>query len=384
MTWPRADPNAYTFVTSEPADTFNSNLGGDTLACRERHLSFAAGDLIHDIFPQDASAFHCPHATNPSTGICRDSQVNGYGPYELLRDGQATRHRIGYCDLAAHDTIADCTDINLSTDDDSFVQALKELPDTVEVLFANGNPGITELRADVFDGLPNLQAIYLNDCGIETMASGVLSELSNLKVFVINMNPIAAIPSDLFDYTPGLLQFEYFTTFQGNATLFTNSGLPAGLFEKTLDIERIIIYGHKRLTALPENLLKGLTKLNIFSVVDNGLTSDGIPEDLFYDCTSLQFWDFFGNSMDTFDVRWFNGGGGWEKNILRVAMWGQCSGMVKVDADAFAGMDSLEAAYFHNNVLLDKGVYIDPEYFEDKENFHTLTSRGGLVGFTCP
>ena len=88
------------------------------------------------VFGPNGASLHCIHATNPSTaGICFDSQVNGYGPYELLRGGQASRHRMGYCDLAAHDTIADCTGAGL--DDYSFKTALEFLPDTVEVIFAN-------------------------------------------------------------------------------------------------------------------------------------------------------------------------------------------------------------------------------------------------------
>jgi len=376
MTWPREnkDPSAFSFIDTEPADTFNSNLGGDTFACRERHLSLGKNG-------GDDAVFHCPHATNPSTGICRDSQVNGYGPYELLRDGQPSRRRLGYCDLAGHDTIADCTDVGLSTDDDplndSFKQALMFLPDTVEVVFLNGNPGITKLEDGVFEtaGLTNLQAIYLNDCGIEDLQPSALSGLSNLKVFNINMNPIPSLPVELFNHSPGLLQFECFQTFQGNNLAL--SGLPGTLFQNTPDIERIILYGHKRVTALPSGLLDGLTKLNTFSMVDSGLTSDGIPDDLFHNCTSLQFWDFFGNSMDTFDGRWFNGN--WEKNLLRVTMWGQCNGMTTVDPTAFDGMDSLEAAYFHKN-----GVVIDPAEFDDKENFIHLTFMGGVDGGFCP
>ena len=97
-------------------------MGGDIFACRQKHLSLISDD-------RNEAAFHCPHATNPSTAICRDSFVNGYTPYELQRQGQQTRHRVGYCDLSAQNTIADCVDQNL--DDASFVQALKFLPATV-------------------------------------------------------------------------------------------------------------------------------------------------------------------------------------------------------------------------------------------------------------
>ena len=108
-----------------------------------------------------------------------------------------------------------------------------------------------------------------------------------------------------------------------------------------------MIYGHKRLTSLPPGLLANLSRLLIFSMVDCGLTSTGIPADLFVDCTSLEYWDFFGNSMEVFDNRWFSGTGvAWYTNVKRVAMWGQClaAGPMSINKTLFNGMSSLEHA----------------------------------------
>ena len=385
MSWPRTqDPAQYSWLATKGyAANSISNLGGDILACRVKHLSFAA-------YGRNDAAFHCPHATNPSQAICRDSFVNGYTPYELQRQGQQTRHRVGYCDLSAQNTIADCVDQNL--DDASFVQALKFLPATVQIIFMSGNPtitdgslGITKLTEDIFKANlkspSSVQAIYLNDNSIADIHENALRGLVNLKIFCINMNPLPSIPEKLFQYSPNLLAFEHFTTgqFPGDNTAL--SEFPAKLFSNTKKIERIVIYGHKRVSSLPSGLLDGLSKLNIFTVVDSALTSDGIPDDLFHDCTSLQFWDFFGNSMTTFDGRWFNGI--WEKNLIRVAMWGQCipdPDTMTIDTSAFDGMDSLEVAYFHNNA----GAEIDPAVFANKSNFAILTFTGGRFTAFCP
>ncbi len=142
MLWPRGpDPALYGIfgvaadAPQEEKDAVNnSNLGGDTLWCRKHHLYLAeqAGDQVN-------AAFHCPHSGNPSAGICRDSNVNEFTPYELLRDGQPTRHHFGYCDLAGDDTIAECT--NVAITDDNIEAALGLLPSTVEVIFLNGNLG---------------------------------------------------------------------------------------------------------------------------------------------------------------------------------------------------------------------------------------------------
>jgi hypothetical protein len=384
MTWPRdQDPAQYSWLDPQGYENnFNSNMGGDIFACRQKHLSLISDD-------RNEAAFHCPHATNPSTAICRDSFVNGYTPYELQRQGQQTRHRVGYCDLSGQNTIADCVDQNL--DDESFVQALQFLPATVQIIFMSGNPtitdgslGITKLTEDIFKANlkspSTVQAIYLNDNSIADIHENALRGLVNLKIFCINMNPLPSIPGKLFQYSPNLLQFEYFMTGQGDNTAL--SEFPVDLFSNTKKIERIVIYGHKRVTSLPSGLLDGLSNLNIFTIVDSGLTSDGIPDDLFHDCTSLQFWDFFGNSMTTFDGRWFNGI--WEKNLIRVAMWGQCipdpDTMTIDTTTAFDGMDSIQFVYFHDNA----GVVIDPAIFADKKDFVALTFTGDRLTSFCP
>ena len=145
--------------------------------CRRRHIS-----LANDLSSQ---AFHCPHAGNPSAGICRDSNVNGYTPYELLRDGQPTRRHFGYCDLAGDDTIAECTTGGIT--DANIEAALGLIPPTVEVIFLNGNPGITTLPDNLFSGYgfsDKLQAIYVNGCSILSIGDYALYGLPELKIFV--------------------------------------------------------------------------------------------------------------------------------------------------------------------------------------------------------
>ena len=379
MSWPRDNKDPGTFTSYQGfSQVFNSNLGGDTLACRKRHLSLANDP--------NSAAFHCPHATNDSTQICADSLVTvdehgPFTPYELLRTGKISRRRVGFCDLALNDTIADCTDMGLT--DTTFVLALSYLPTTVEIIFMSGNTKITKLTADIFStpGLTSLQAIYLNDCGITSIDANALQGLASLKIFNVNMNPIPSLPESLFQPTPDLLQFEYFTTGQGASTAL--SSLPAGLFQYTQSIERIVIYGHKRLTSLPPGLLANLSHLLIFSMVDCGLTSTGIPANLFVNCTSLEYWDFFGNSMEVFDNRWFSGTGvAWYTNVKRVAMWGQCltatAGQMTINTNAFVGMTSLEDAYFHAN-----GVTIDPSGLFGFLNFNSLTFTGSSISDFC-
>ena len=104
---------------------------------------------------------------------------------ELLRDGSFTRRHLGYCDLANNDKVAECTAIGIT--DDTLGDVLNSLPDTVEIIFMNGNTGITTIPDGAFDGYgftENLQAIYLNDCAITSIGGDALKGLHSLKIFV--------------------------------------------------------------------------------------------------------------------------------------------------------------------------------------------------------
>ena len=143
-------------------------------------------------------------------------------------------------------------------------------------------------------------------------------------------------------------------------------------------IERIVLY----LTPCEPSGWTHQTMCRVF--VDNGLTSDGIRADLFNYCSSLEYFDFFGNSINVFDDRWFNDTQ-WYENIKRVAMWGQCltaGPIMTINEEAFAGMISLETAYFHNN-----GDTIDPQDFLNAasfSNFNQLTFTGSSISIFCP
>ena len=87
------------------------------------------------------------------------------------------------------------------------MEALGFLLDTVGIILANSNQGITELIEGIFEdaGLANLQAICLNNCNINTIDRDALIGLSNLKTVNINMNAVADLPEALFPDADGLL-----------------------------------------------------------------------------------------------------------------------------------------------------------------------------------
>ena len=198
--------------------------------------------LIHRFYTH-LSPLCSHHAGNAAADICRDSHISigssdlEYTPYEHLRVGQPTRCHYGYCDLAADDTIAECTASDIT--DGNIAAALALLPDTIEVIFLNGNEDITDLPDDVFvNNLKNpaiIQALYLNDCSITNIAEFAFRGLPELKIFNADVNQVTTLPETLFNSNTKLMQL----------SMFFNpiAELPELLFRNTKEIERVILYG---------------------------------------------------------------------------------------------------------------------------------------------
>lgn len=343
-------------------ETVNSNLGSDTFWCRKTHMMFA------ELYGLNSQVFHCAHMTNSASGICRDSLIDDYTPYELLRDGQPSRHHIGYCDIAADETVVDCTG-NMGINQSNLYNVLAMMPKTTKVIFLNGIAGITALTANIFsDHLlkpSNIQAIYVNDCKIDNIDASALNGLPNLKIFNADYNHgITSISGSLFSQNPKLLQF--------SMTATAISSLPANLFSNTKDIERIVIFQSPGIISLPSGLFDGLKNLNTILMVDNGITNGGIPNDLFDDLESLEYWHFFGNQLTTLKKRWFTSGGQSKlgKSLLDISLWNN-GGLTTagIEDGVFDKLDKLEVVFLHGTQV----DYINPEEFADKKNFNHLT-----------
>jgi Leucine-rich repeat (LRR) protein len=357
MLFPRPrNPALYTNPLS-----FGSNLGSDNIWCRIRHLSLAEGSF-------NDAAFHCPHVTPVGGGICTDSLVNGYTPYELLRSGALTRHHFGYCDLAYGNTVADCT--HMSITDSTLANALQLLPSTVQVIFFNDNPGISMLPSNIFSAnlknVSNIQSLSFDECNITTIDPAAFNGLTRLKVLNLNMNNIESLPSNVFTSTPNLLQLSLFTA---GTKYYSLTSLPEELFASTPNIERIVMYGHGSLNTFTPNIFKGLTKCTIISFVNCGFNNAGFPTGVFKDLKSLRYFDFFGNKLTSVESTWFDGN--WGGNITRVAL--NDNQISTIAIGAFDSLISLQHAYLHRNNLLNT---IDSNLFAKNSKLIHFTLQG--------
>lgn len=335
MAWPRPlYPGDFLTVnaTENAPETriFRSNLGGDTIHCRQLHLSFAGS--------ANSKAFHCPHAGNPSAGICRDVLVKGYTPYEWLRDGATTKHRLPYCNVAGDEKVADCQAGGITTT--TLGTALSMLPSSIEILFLSGNE-ITSLGDDAFNGLKNIKnikAIYLNDCKLGTIGANALRGLSNLEVFNADENLVEVLDEDFLKHTPKLRQFSMFHNFN----LWTATKMiPTKFFSYTPNLEVISLYG-TAVETFEKDTFKGLRKLTLLTFVTNANIAS-FPDGVFDDLVSLQFLDFFRCSITTIPEGFF---GSWARNLIRIAFWNNPIASVHSNA-GLENLHSIEQAYFH-------------------------------------
>ena len=335
MKWPRPIwPGDFTTVdaTENAPDlrVFRSNLGGDTIHCRELHLSFATS--------ANSKAFHCPHAGNPAAGICRDVLIQGYTPYEWLRDGATTKHRLAYCNVAGGEKVADCQSGGITTA--TLATALSVLPPTIEILFLSGNE-ITSLGADAFGNLAamtKIKAVYLNDCKLATVDVNALRGLSNLEIFNADENLVVDLHADFLKNTPKLRQFAMFHNY--NLWSTTNK-IPTTFFSHTPNLEVISLYG-TAVSSFEKDTFKGLTKLTLLTFVTNANIAS-FPQGCFDDLVSLKFFDFFRCNISTIPEGFF---GPWAKNIIRIAFWNNPIASVHPKA-GLENLHSIEQAYFH-------------------------------------
>ena len=338
MKWPRGiDPSA-----GLPEGSIVAHFGEDTFWCREHHLS-----LIPSAAARNEAAFHCPHVTNNSLGVCKDTLVNGFTPFELLRDGEDTNHRYIYCDIAGAGTVADCSKGGVN--DDNLDTALKLLPSTVEVLFLNGN-AITTLGKSAFYGSDykfsnsnnkNLKALYLSDNpNLSSIDKDALEGLDNLLSFNAANNQITFLDENFLKHTPKLTQFSTYFNFD----LFASTNkLPVKFFSHTPDLERMSLYG-TGITTFDAGTFDGLSKLLFMSFVNNEkINEDSFPAGLFDPCVSLLEWDFFGNSITELREGLF---GDWANNILRVALFNNPIEFIHEKA-GLENLHSIEMAFFH-------------------------------------
>jgi len=368
--WPRTK----TTVTRPPEKFYN--LQSDTYACRDLHL----WEAKKSDSPTDA-AFHCYHSVADGAHICHDIDIGGKNPFETLRDSACTHHHYGYCDLSGggigKETVADCMKAGLT--DDNLADALRMMPPTIEYLFVQENEGITMLPSGVFNNLANpsaLKAVYFEDCNIANIDEDAFHPLVNLESLSLSFNKIEVLQDDLLNL-PKLRAF-YLTGNPAAALggagsgggykpgLLTSDGFTSEVFQKTPNLEKLIVYAHPGITQLHDGMFEGLSSINTFFFLALGLDNDSFSDDIFKPLVSVEYFDMFANKFTELNPAWF---GDWSQNIVRLCLFANDFGPL-TDPSIFAGMPNLQHVYLDKNPRL---KYIPPEYFANNPELNMVT-----------
>ncbi len=102
---------------------------------------------------------------------------------------------------------------------------------SLQILALGGTNQIRELHKEVFDGLTSLTDLRLHNNQLTALPEDVFDGLSSLENLVLSTNPITALPEDLFD---GLTNLD--------RLIFTNNklnALPDGIFQDLGDLETL-------------------------------------------------------------------------------------------------------------------------------------------------
>jgi len=124
------------------------------------------------------------------------------------------------------------------------------------------NSGLTDLPADIFDGMGDyLEVLVLKDNQLTVLPDGIFDGLTSLTDLSVKDNQLTALPDGLFDSSTNL---------------------------------RTVKFGGNQLTTLPDGIFDGLASLQSVELIDNQLTT--LSEDIFDDSPDLQSVFISGNA----------------------------------------------------------------------------------------
>ena len=288
---------------------FKGYIIGDSLNCRYYHLQMASGIPTNPYglpsSESESAARHCQHITPDGGWICTDYRNDdGKTPGQLYKENMFTKHRLGDCWLAADDKIADCHHKGLN--DATVDQQLLWLPDDIEYIFMNDN-ALTKVPD--LSRFTELKGVTFENCAISELESDDFASNTNLEIINLCNNVIRELPGDLLTNNVNLKAFHF--------TYNYIEAVPPTLFSTTSDIEMIAFVGNF-IGELQAGTFDGLTKLKLLAIGDQGgfvrptLSEDSIPDGIFDDLISLEYFSCFLNGIDVLKASMF---GDWSANV---------------------------------------------------------------------
>ncbi|XP_053407746.1 slit homolog 3 protein-like [Mercenaria mercenaria] len=234
------------------------------------------------------------------------------------------------------------TDIDL--DDNSYTSIPKSLPNKMTSLTIDLNQ-ITVLKADSFNGYPNLQTLRLENNGlykIETKAFTPLPALQSLSIRFNNLTD-SGIPPNLFSKNLNLTQLEM----RFNKFKHVLPDLPPSV--------QYVDYVGNQITMLPAYALQTTPNLNTFEAWQGQMTT--LEDNAFYGLHKLTLLDFMENKISSVLTKdTFNGLTGLQTLYLDE------NNISRIEPGALRSFSSLSSLWLQANQL----SALDPEVLDVK------------------
>ncbi|KAI6181210.1 hypothetical protein M3Y98_00804200 [Aphelenchoides besseyi] len=167
--------------------------------------------------------------------------------------------------------------------------------------------GITVIIPQAFQGVPNLQYLYLTGNKFPAWQPEMFRYVTQLRTLGIGETPISVIPSNAFIHTPNLIRLE-----MSEAAVDT---IEQGAFQRTPLIQAIVL-NKNRLTTIRADMFQGLNDL--YSIDVQGNRIDMVEPLGFANLPSLRHLDISYNQLQTMPLDTFDGSFLPEPNDRRV------------------------------------------------------------------
>ena len=280
-----------------------------------------------------------------TVGICdRTSQIQGE---ILLQLPSGTT-----CQTVTSAQLSGITEINLTYKN---ISSLKggdfDGLSNLEVLYLGYNP-LTILPEDIFKELKSLRVLYLWSSSLTELPSDLFSGLSNLTELHLSNNSLVNLPKDLFQ---GLKRLRLLGLSGNRLTT-----LPLDLFNGLSRLQFLWLYDNS-LVSLPDNLFNELTGLHLLGLSDNNLTD--LDEGQFDELTKLKTLNIGGNHLENLHPSLFS-----ELTELETLWIVDTPLLTSLPANLFEGLSKLEKLNLENNAL----ASLSPSLFDDLTNLERL------------
>ena len=196
------------------------------------------------------------------------------------------------------------------------------------------NSGLTTLPVGVLAGLTRLEILWLNHNKLTTLPGGVFDGLTQLRRLYLNNNQLNTLPDDVFAGLTSLIELDL-----NNNELNT---LPVGVFAGLTALTQLQLNDNK-LETLPVEVFAGLDTLTILGLYNNELTT--LPVGVFAGLTQLKLLYLYNNQLNTLPVGVFD----WQDTLT--TLWLYNNGLTTLPDDVFAGLDTLQTLRLEDNEL---------------------------------